>query len=252
MQLGPRALRRHRGGTIGMVLQNPLSALNPAQRIGEQIVEAIRLHRPRVSRSRAREEAVALMARLSIPDPQRRARLYPHEFSGGMRQRVAIAMAVANGPRLLIADEPTTALDVTIQAQIIDLLVELTRARGLGMILITHDLGLLAGVADEVAVMYAGRIVETGPTDAVFAERAHPYTRGLLACLPRIDAREPVAAIGGAPPAPARMPSGCAFHPRCLFRAAPCAAEAPELALHGRVQVACHLREALPPAGPRT
>jgi peptide/nickel transport system ATP-binding protein len=249
LQLRPRALRRHRGGSIGMVLQNPLSALNPVHRIGDQIVEAIRLHRPRVSRARARAEAIELMARLSIADPERRAGLYPHEFSGGMRQRVAIEIAVANGPRLLIADEPTTALDVTVQAQIIELLVELTLSRGLGMILITHDLGLVAGVADEIAVMYAGRIVERGSTEEVFAARAHPYTRGLLASLPRIDAAGRLAPIGGAPPSPVRLPQGCAFHPRCAFRTERCATVAPELAAHGRVRVSCHQREAIPPPG---
>jgi peptide/nickel transport system ATP-binding protein len=247
LRLKPRELRRHRGGSIGMVLQNPLSALNPVHRIGDQIAEAICLHRPRLSRARARGEAIELMARLSIADPERRAGLYPHEFSGGMRQRVAIAIAVANGPRLLIADEPTTALDVTVQAQIIELLVELTRARGLGMILITHDLGLLAGIADQVAVMYAGRIVETGPTEEVFAARGHPYTRGLLASLPRIDARVGLTSIGGSPPSPARLPEGCAFHPRCPFSVDMCATGAPTLELHGGVQVACHRREAIPP-----
>jgi oligopeptide/dipeptide ABC transporter ATP-binding protein len=250
LRLGPRELRRYRGGPIGMVLQNPLSALNPVHRIGEQIVEAIRLHRPAVSRASARLDAIELMGRLSIADPERRAGLYPHEFSGGMRQRVAIAIAVANGPRLLIADEPTTALDVTVQAQIIELLVQLTRARGLSMILITHDLGLVAGVADEVAVMYAGRIVETGPTEEVFSSRAHPYTRGLLGSLPRIDARVALASIGGSPPSPAQLPAGCAFHPRCPFRVDLCADHAPELAAQGRVQVACHLRGRIPPPEP--
>ena len=239
LALRPRALRRFRGGPIGMVLQDPLSALDPVHRIGGQIAEAIRIHRPAIGRAGALAEAIELMRAVAIPDPERRARQYPHEFSGGMRQRVAIAIAIANDPRLLIADEPTTALDVTIQAQILELLRELVRSRGLGMILITHDLGVGAGLADVVAVRYAGRVVETGPTEEVFRTRAHPYTRGLLNSLPRTDKAQRLVPIGGAPPLPMRLPEGCAFHPRCSFSAEPCRASAPLLAAFGPVQVAC-------------
>jgi oligopeptide/dipeptide ABC transporter ATP-binding protein len=208
-------LRKIRGNDIAMVFQDALSALNPYYSVGWQVAEAYRLHHD-VSKRKAHQRAVEMLDKVGIPDAARRAESYPHEFSGGMRQRVVIAMALVNDPRVLIADEPTTALDVTVQAQIMRLLKELQDERKMGLILITHDLGVVADVADKIAVMYAGRIVETAPVHELYKNPAHPYTRGLLDSIPRLDQKgQELFAIKGLPPNMAKPPTGCAFHPRC-------------------------------------
>jgi oligopeptide/dipeptide ABC transporter ATP-binding protein len=224
------ALREYRGERIGMVFQDPMTSLNPVYRVGDQIVEAILAHRADGGRAKARQTAVELLDSVGIPDAQRRADDYPHEFSGGMRQRAMIAMALALEPEVLIADEPTTALDVTIQAQILQLLQRLNRERGLATILITHDLGVVAAAADRVLVMYAGRVVETGTLDEIFYDPRHPYTWGLLGSLTRIDRPRPrrLAQIPGAPPSLLEVPGGCAFRPRCPHAFGRCT-ELPEL-----------------------
>ena len=242
LRLEPEALRRMRGARIGMVFQDPLTGLNPVFRVGDQIGEVLRAHLP-IGRREARARAVELLARVQIPDPARRVDDYPHQFSGGMRQRVLIAMAIALGPRVLIADEPTTALDVTVQAQVLDLLGELRDAEGMAMVLITHDLGVVARQADRVAVMYAGRVIETGTVREVFAAPRHPYTISLLRSIPDIEAPAgtKLAAIAGSPPAPARRPAGCAFAPRCFAATeqAGCRVERPVLRGEGHL-AACH------------
>jgi oligopeptide/dipeptide ABC transporter ATP-binding protein len=208
-------LREIRGGEIGMVFQEPMTSLNPVLTIGRQVEEGIRRHRG-LGAGEARSEAIRMLGRVGIPEPAERIRAYPHQLSGGMRQRVMIAMALACRPSVLIADEPTTALDVTVQAQILELLLDLQRELGMAILLITHDLGVVAQVAERVAVMYAGRIVEEAPVETLFRAPSHPYTEGLLAAVP--DPDRPVrrlAAIPGGVPDPAAWPEGCRFHPRC-------------------------------------
>jgi peptide/nickel transport system ATP-binding protein len=219
--------RQVRARDIAMVFQDALSALNPVFPVGWQIAETLRQRRG-LSRQDAEGRAVALMEHVKIPGARDRAHDYPHQFSGGMRQRVMIAMALALGPKVLIADEPTTALDVTVQAQIMDLLAELQRETQMAMILITHDLGVVAGVADRIAVMYAGRIVEHAGVFGLYEAQGHPYTKALLESIPRIDrGNEPLASIRGLPPNLTRIPSGCPFHPRCPRAEPICAVEVP-------------------------
>jgi oligopeptide/dipeptide ABC transporter ATP-binding protein len=227
-----------------MVFQDALSALNPVLTIGRQLAELDRLHEGRdgaPGRSEGRARAIELLRMVRIPSPERRVDDYPHQFSGGMRQRIMIALAIALKPEVLIADEPTTALDVTVQAQILDLLEELRERLGMAMLLITHDLGVVARAAEDVAVMYAGRIVETGPAARLFADPAHPYTRALIASAPRIRSRAALAPIAGSPPSLIALPPGCAFHPRCAHRGAGCDSARPPLApiAEGR-RAACH------------
>jgi peptide/nickel transport system ATP-binding protein/oligopeptide transport system ATP-binding protein len=223
-------LREVRGERIGMVFQDPMTSFNPVYRIGAQIVEAIRAHRGDVSKADAQARTVELLKSVGIPDAVRRVDDYPHQFSGGMRQRAMIAMALALEPEVLIADEPTTALDVTIQAQILRLLEDLNRERDLATILITHDLGIVAEVADRVLVMYAGRVVEEGTLDEIFYDPQHPYTWGLLGSLTRLDRPRParLPQIGGAPPSLLELPEGCSFRPRCPHEFDRCA-EMPKL-----------------------
>ncbi|MEU4014558.1 ABC transporter ATP-binding protein [Microbacterium sp. NPDC028030] len=246
LTMDPAARRTVSAEGIAMVFQDSLSALNPVYTVGGQISELLRVRRG-MSRRAAWERAVELMGRVRIPSPAERAKDYPHQFSGGMRQRIMIALAIALEPKVLIADEPTTALDVTVQAQIMDLLVQLQRETGMALILITHDLGVVAEVADQVAVMYAGRIVERGTIFELFERTAHPYTRGLLRSMPRPDRDDDVLwAIPGAPPNLLDLGQGCAFRGRCDAAIDICATERPELrpvgADTGRVS-ACHRRE---------
>jgi oligopeptide/dipeptide ABC transporter ATP-binding protein len=215
LAMPPARLRELRGGAIAMIYQDPQTSLNPVFPVGEQIAEAVRLHRSD-TRAAAHARAVDMLHMVNIPDPVRVAAAYPHQLSGGMRQRVVIAMALACDPRLLIADEPTTALDVTIQAQILDLLRKLRGELGLAVILITHDLGVIADLVDEVAVMYAGKIVEHAPVRTLFATPKHPYTQGLLRSVPSLETREHrLRTIEGTVPPPLAMPAGCRFNPRC-------------------------------------
>ncbi len=211
-------MRSIRGDDIAMIFQDPLSSLHPFYKVGAQIVEAIRVHRD-VSKAQAWDRAIEMLGLVGIPEPRRRAESYPHEFSGGMRQRAMIAMALANDPKLLIADEPTTALDVTVQAQILELIERLQGEFDTAVVVITHDLGVVAEMADEIAVMYAGRIVERAHKTAIFAEPQHPYTWGLLQSIPRLDSPrdEELIPIAGRPPSLINLPSGCSFHPRCPY-----------------------------------
>jgi peptide/nickel transport system ATP-binding protein len=225
-------MRGIRGGRVGMIFQEPMTSLNPVFTVGEQVAEAVRLHR-RCAAAEARGRAIEMLGLVRLADPERRYHEYPHQLSGGMRQRVMIAMALACEPALVIADEPTTALDVTIQAQILDLLSDLRRRLGTAILLITHDLGVVAETCDEVAVMYAGRIVERAPAEELFSHPLHPYTQGLLAARPEARpgrSREPLVTIPGMVPPPQQFPSGCRFHPRCRharLAAAPAAGEQP-------------------------
>jgi len=238
--------RRYRGEKIAMIFQDALSSLNPVYTVGYQIGEMFRRHRG-ASRAEAKLKAIEMMERVKIPLARERANAYPHQFSGGMRQRVMIAMAIALDPDILIADEPTTALDVTVQAQIMGLLDELQAETGMGMILITHDLGVVAEVADEVAVMYAGKIVEQTDCTSCFARPAHPYTFGLMHSIPRSDKKlARLNPIKGTPPDLMRIPPGCSFHPRCEFRREVCFTETPQLRLVAKDRLsACHFAESV-------
>jgi len=228
--LSDDSMRELRGSCIAMIFQEPMTALNPVMRVGEQIAEAVLAHNS-ISKSEAWQRAVAAMNDVAIPEPDRRARDYPHQLSGGMRQRVMIAMAIVNRPQLLIADEPTTALDVTIQAQILELLAELRSKFGLAMLFISHDLAVVSQVADRVAVMYAGNLIELGAKSEIFQAPAHPYTRGLLHAVPdlKTDRAHPLSTIEGTVPPLEAMPPGCAFEPRCEFRVTECARTMPPL-----------------------
>ena len=229
LRLPLEEMRRIRGNQMAMIFQEPMTALNPVFRVGEQIGEVLRLHKGLDARQ-AEAAAVELLERVGIPAPGQRVREYPHQLSGGMRQRVMIAMALACAPRLLIADEPTTALDVTIQAQIMDLLSELKRERNMATLLITHDLGVVAESTDRVAIMYAGLIVEYAPVKKIFANPTHPYTQGLLACIPRLGEKKGrLTPIEGLVPSAADLPPGCSFLERCPERFAPCATKMPPL-----------------------
>jgi oligopeptide/dipeptide ABC transporter ATP-binding protein len=244
------AFKRARGRDVALVMQDPLSALSPLFTVGNQLVETIRTRRP-ISPRDAAIEAVVLLDAVGIPDAPVRAHDYPHQLSGGMRQRVAIALALACEPVLLVADEPTTALDVTIRAQVIELLHRLSVERAMAVVMVTHDFGVLAGFADTLAVMYAGRVVEEGTTDAVYRDPVHPYTRALLASQPRISgpARGRLPVIPGQPPDPARRPAGCPFHPRCpvTMGRARCRRETPALRSFASPvhRAACHFAEEL-------
>jgi oligopeptide transport system ATP-binding protein len=237
--------RRVRGRDLAMVFQDPMSSLNPVQRVGKQIAEAIAVHGGARSRRAARPQVVELLQRVGLEPAARVARAYPHQLSGGMRQRVMLAMALANRPQVLIADEPTTALDVTTQAQILELLVEVQREMGLALVLVTHDLGVVAGVADRVIVMYAGRVVEEARVDRLFTKSGHPYTRGLLASVPSPEGGGgELAVIPGSPPDPGHLPPGCAFHPRCPIAEDRCRHIVPELrALGEGHRAACHFAD---------
>ena len=232
-----KELRSVRGHLLSMIFQDPLSALNPVHRIGAQIAEMLQAHQ-KLSDKAARARAVDLLDIVGIPQPGDRAMQYPHEFSGGMRQRVVIAMAIANSPKVLIADEPTTALDVTVQAQILEVIQKVQKQFGTAVVLITHDLGVVARVCERVNVMYAGRVVERADVGELFEHPTHPYTRGLLASLPQVGS-ERLSPIAGFPPNMLRPPSGCAFRARCPHAAAGCESEIPNLSPIGKSQSAC-------------
>jgi oligopeptide transport system ATP-binding protein len=236
-----RRLDRLRGPGVGYVFQDALGSLTPHLRIEDVLVESLRAHR-RVGRDEARKGARRMLERVGVPDPDARLRQFPHELSGGTRQRVAIAAALMPGPKLLVADEPTTALDVTVQAQIVELFRELRRDLGMSLVLVSHDLGVVAGLADRVAVMYAGRIVEEGAAGALFTHPAHPYAAGLLEALPRLDDRPgtPMRTIAGVPPSPGPVAPGCAFRPRCQRAEEACGKVRPLLSGTGGTRVACH------------
>ncbi len=253
LALSEKEMRRVRGRDIAMVFQDPMTALNPVFTVGNQIAEAIRVHND-VPKKVAYDRAAELLDLVGIPEASQRVKAYPHEFSGGMRQRAMIAMAIANDPMLLIADEPTTALDVTIQAQVLEVMTTVQEATGAAMILITHDLGLVAGVADRVQVMYAGKVFETGETRDVYYHSRNPYTRGLMSSIPRLDERTDhrLSPISGAPPSLIRLPLGCSFRPRCEYRRDRCLVEEPELREIGIEHASrCHFAEELPEFDPR-
>ncbi|MEZ5218165.1 MAG: ABC transporter ATP-binding protein [Ilumatobacteraceae bacterium] len=233
-----RTMNKVRGQKVAMIFQDPLSALNPVHRIGDQIVEMLRAHHHAMSDRDAMVRAITLLDEVGIPQPDQRARQFPHEFSGGMRQRVMIAMALANSPEVIIADEPTTALDVTVQAQILEVLDRIRVSHNTAVVMITHDLGVIARIADRVQVMYAGRVVERTDVNTLFVHPTHPYTQGLLHSIPRpgLNRLEP---IPGSPPNMLRPPSGCAFRPRCPYAAPVCAGQLPELREKDDSMTAC-------------
>ncbi|MFF4244403.1 ABC transporter ATP-binding protein [Streptomyces sp. NPDC001822] len=241
LKLKTEERRKIRGQEMAMIFQDALSSLNPVLSVGQQLGEMFVVHRG-MSRGDAKAKAIELMDRVRIPGARQRVGDFPHQFSGGMRQRIMIAMAMALEPSLIIADEPTTALDVTVQAQVMDLLAELQRELNMGLILITHDLGVVADVADKIAVMYAGRIVETSPVHEIYKAPAHPYTKGLLRSIPRLDQKgQELYAIKGLPPNLLRIPSGCAFHPRCPMAQAVCRTDVPPLyTVDEERRSACH------------
>ncbi len=256
--LDDSAFRELWGKQMSMVFQDPMTSLNPVMRVGRQITESLRHHLD-MDRDQAKQTAIELLRAVRIPEPERRLRAYPHEMSGGMRQRVVIAIALACGPKLLMADEPTTALDVTVQAQVLDLLDEQRRDRFMGMILVTHDLGVVANHADEIAVMYAGRIVEKAPTSVLFHHMKMPYTQALLRAIPRIEmpSHTRLDAIGGRPPDLVNPPAGCAFSPRCPYAQERCFVDAPALQVDPADpshSFACHFPlespDQVPPAKP--
>jgi len=227
----PAELQQLRGAQMAMIFQEPMTALNPVMRIGDQVAEAVLAHHRDISKSEARKRAIEALREVAIPSPERRWSDYPHQLSGGQRQRVMIAMAIVNRPALLIADEPTTALDVTVQAQILELLADLRKRLGLAMLFVSHDLAVVGRVSDRISVMYAGRIVESGPAREIFEHPAHPYTRGLLASIPTLktNRHEPLKAIEGMVPSPGALPSGCSFAPRCPLCIPQCEAAMPAL-----------------------
>ena len=247
LKISPKELRSVRGRDIAMIFQDPMTSLNPVLSVGFQIEEALLSHNSKMDKDAARRRALELLAAVGIPDTERRIDQFPHEYSGGMRQRAMIAMAIANEPKVLIADEPTTALDVTIQAQVLDVLQAAQRETQAATILITHDLGLIAEMADRVVVMYGGRVVEVGDVFTIFHDPRHPYTLGLMASLPRLDAdRGRLLPIPGQPPSLINLPPGCAFHPRCLLRRgrARCVEEIPPLYdVSSDHRAACHFHE---------
>ena len=229
LKLGDSEMREIRGNNIAMIFQDPMTSLNPYLTVERQMTEVLELHR-NMSRAEARTHCIDMLKKVGIPSPAKRIDQYPHQYSGGMRQRVMIAIALLCEPKLLIADEPTTALDVTIQAQIMELIDELKQELNMSVILITHDLGVVAGTTDRLAVMYAGRIIEQGTTDEVFADPKHPYTRGLLQSVPRLDLKQEVlTAIPGLPPDLSALPGGCPFHPRCELASDRCKSDYPEV-----------------------
>ena len=243
LTLDEKAMRSVRGAGIALIFQEPMTALNPVFRVGDQIAETLLVHR-RATRREAKAKAIELLRAVRIPDPASRVNDYPHQLSGGMRQRVLIAISLACQPSLVIADEPTTALDVTIQAEILDLLREMKRAMNLSLLLITHDLGVIAETADRVAVMYAGRIVEMAPVRAIFRNPAHPYTRGLLTSMPGGSPGQRLRAIDGSVPLLGSLPPGCSFNPRCPDRFEPCTAAPPPDYPAGSAQTAkCYLHD---------
>jgi len=256
LQAKPNRMREIRGAEIAMIFQDPLTALNPVYKVGKQIIEMIQAHE-KVTKAEARKRAIEMLDLVGIPQPEKRVDQYTHEFSGGMRQRAMIAIALACNPQVIIADEPTTALDVTVQAQVLEVLVDLAKKRNVAVVLITHDLGVVAGMADEVTVMYAGRMVESGSVDELFDNTAHPYTAGLLSSLPRLDGDvdEPLVPIGGQPPSMLNPPPGCAFHPRCRWASvdAGCTTLIPPTLPRTGTQVsACHRADELMVAGALT